>query len=123
MKIYLAAKFSEQLLMRDWRIKLTLAGHLVTSRWLEADEEDEKQSIAGKAALIDLEDIDAAELVISKTLNRGDLFTGGGRHIEFGYSFAKGKRLINVGGYESVFHQLPNVLTVNTIEEAIEHLA
>ena len=124
MRIYIAAQFKEQKLMRDWRNILYAAGHDVTSRWLDVNEADEKKPSeeVTNAALIDMHDIELAEVIISQTLKRGDLFTGGGRHIEFGYAFAKGKKLINVGGYESVFHHLPNVTTVSTIEEAIELL-
>lgn len=120
MKIYLCAQFKEQPLMRHWRKLLEEAGHSVTSRWLGVDEVDEKSKLALDAAKVDLEDIDAAEVVLSHTLNRGDLFTGGGRHIEFGYALAKGKCLINVGGYENVFHSKST--TVLTIEEAIRLL-
>jgi nucleoside 2-deoxyribosyltransferase len=118
MKIYLCAKFSEQDLMRAWKSILEDYDYIVTSRWIYAEEAD--LAIAGKTnAEMDLEDINKADVVISKTLNRGDMFTGGGRHIEFGYAYAKGKHLINVGGYESVFHKLPQVITVPTIYKAI----
>ena len=83
-------------------------------------EAKEKAAKAQAEAEKDLEDINRADIVLSKTLNRGELFTGGGRHIEFGYAYAKGKDLINVGGYESVFHKLPQVVTVEKIEDAIE---
>ena len=119
MKIYLAAQFKEQALMREWREKLRQNGHYVTSRWLEVSEATEKESASTEAAK-DLHDIHASEIMISHTINRGDLFTGGGRHIEFGFALALEKKLINVGGYESVFHQLPQVITVSTIEQAIE---
>lgn len=119
MKIYLAAQFKEQKLMREWRKLLRQNGHYVTSRWLEVSETTEKESASVEAAK-DLHDIHASEIVISHTINRGDLFTGGGRHIEFGFALALEKKLINVGGYESVFHQLPQVITVSTIEQAIE---
>jgi hypothetical protein len=69
---------------------------------------------------MDLSDIDASECVISHTLNRGDLYTGGGRHIEFGYALARGKRLFNVGGHENVFHHL--AITVSSIEDVLKYL-
>lgn len=119
MKIYLAAQFKEQNLMKEWRKLLRQNGHYVTSRWLEVSEATEKESASVEAAK-DLHDIHASEIMISHTVNRGDLFTGGGRHIEFGFALALEKKLINVGGYESVFHQLPQVITVSTIEQAIE---
>ena len=123
MKIYLAAQFKEQQLMREWRALLRQNGHMVTSRWLEVKESglDETHSPdAIDEAFKDLYDIRMAEIVISHTLKRGDMFTGGGRHIEFGFALALEKKLINVGGCESVFHRLPQVITVPTIEQAIE---
>lgn len=120
MKIYIAAQFKEQQLMLVWAEKLINSGHHVTSRWLGATEELTASAAAEDAANVDIDDIDAAEIVISKTLNRGDMYTGGGRHIEYGYAMAKGKRLINVGGFESVFHSMAE--TVSSIEEAIELL-
>lgn len=119
MRVYLAAQFKEQELMQKWRKLLRDDNHIVTSRWLDHTEETDPYE-ALKKALIDFEDINNSDFVISHTLNRGDLFTGGGRHIEFGYAFSKGKRLINVGGIESVFHQLAK--TVSTIQEAIKCL-
>lgn len=120
MNIYLCAQFKEQALMLVWAEKLINSGHTITSRWLGAKEEGTNSKIAKDAADIDLDDIDKSEIVISHTLNRGDLYTGGGRHIEYGYALAKGKRLINIGGFESVFHSLAD--TVSSIEEAIELL-
>jgi len=122
MNIYLAAQFKEQETMRIWRSVLHENNlFYVTSRWLDHTEELNSADATTKA-LIDLEDIDASDVVISYTLNRGDMFTGGGRHIEFGYAYARNKKLINIGGYESVFHSLPNVITVKSLQEAIEFL-
>lgn len=119
MRVYLCAQFKEQELMREWRRLLHNAGHLVTSRWL--DHTEEKDPVEGaKKAQIDLEDIENSDVVISHTLNRGDMFTGGGRHWEAGYAFARKKGMINVGGVESVFHYL--VTRFDTIEEAIQCL-
>jgi nucleoside 2-deoxyribosyltransferase len=121
MNIYLAAKFDEQPVMLQWAQFLRHHGHFITSRWLLANETisiEQHQS----EALKDLSDIDICDIMISKTHNRGDLFTGGGRHIEFGYAYAKGKLLINVGGWEAVFHHLPGVITVSSIEDTLKYL-
>lgn len=122
MNIYLAAQFKEQPLMIQWAIFLKHHGHYITSRWLFHTEEDLKNGLdeANLKAKIDLDDIDASDYMISQTLSRGELFTGGGRHIEFGYALAKGKKLINVGGSENVFHTL--AVTVPTIEKVLQHL-
>lgn len=121
MNIYLCAQFKEQELMREWRRLLHNAGHIVTSRWLDADGEKTETNAASLAADMDLEDIDIATVVITHTLNRGDLFTGGGRHIEYGYALHAGKILINIGGVESVFHSKAGYH--NSIEDCIKWLA
>lgn len=121
MKIYLCAQFKEQVLMREWRRLLHNAGHTVTSRWLDVSGECTETIYAGDAADMDLADIDISDIVISHTLNRGDLFTGGGRHIEYGYAMRAGKILINIGGKESVFHSKANYFP--TIEKAIKWLS
>ena len=117
MRVYLAAKFSEQALMREWRKLLMRNGHTVTSRWLEYNEVDLKSETGKEEATVDLMDINSCDVMISKTLNRGELFTGGGRHVEFGFALAQDKLLINVGGRENVFHSFAK--QVSTIEEAI----
>lgn len=120
MKIYLASQFKEQETMIQWSILLREHNHFITSRWLFATEELTNTSNAYDAAKVDLEDIDEAECLISSTLNRGELFTGGGRHIEYGYALAKRKKLINVGGFESVFHNL--AITVPYIKDVLPYL-
>lgn len=120
-RIYLCAQFKEQELMREWRRLLHNESHVVTSRWLDAKGESTDSHLdAMGACRIDLDDIDNADYVISKTLTRGELFTGGGRHVEFGYAIAKQKKLINVGGYENVFHHV--AIVVPTIVKALEFL-
>lgn len=120
MKIYLAAQFKEQCVMIQWAIFLHEHGHEITSRWLLAIEELTNTKSAEDAAKVDLEDIDMSDIVISSTLNRGEMFTGGGRHIEYGYALAKRKKLINIGGHESVFHSL--AITVPYIQDALKYL-
>ena len=115
MKIYLAAQFKEQAFMREWRRLLHDAGHLVTSRWI--DEVPDTLS-DDEASEVCLADIDICTIFISHTLSRGDLYTGGGRHVEYGYALKSGKILINIGGKENVFHS--RAIYFPTIEKAIK---
>lgn len=55
----------------------------------------------------DLEDLRAADTVISFTDEKGG--GKGGRHVEFGVALALEKRLILVGPRENVFHTLPEI--------------
>lgn len=103
--------------MRNWEKILNAHGHVCTSRWVRGDEAG--QGLAN-AAQMDLDDVDAADVVISYVLPKGSMFSSGGRHVEFGYAVAKRKILINVGPEaENLFHNLPTVTTVPTIEKAM----
>lgn len=107
-------------LMVKWSMLLHNAGHEVTSKWIRGLEET--MSLP-EAAQMDLDDIDRADVVISCTLPKGTVFSSGGRHVEFGYALAKDKLIINVGpNEENIFHHLPQVTIVPTIEEAIRSL-
>jgi len=109
--------------MREWRKILNANGHYVTSRWLEATEVNTDQFTEGEsAAWLDINDIQAADILISKTFDRGIGPSGGGRHIEYGIAFMMGKILINVGGVESIFHMLSTTHRCDTINEACEYL-
>lgn len=119
-KIYLAARYSRNAEMRGVRDVLVEGlGFEVTSRWIdlhpdvagdftESFTRDALSSEPERCAPLgqhDLDDIDRADWVVS--------FTGGGRnggrHVEFGYALAQGKRLFVVGERENVFHALSSV--------------
>lgn len=115
-KIYLAARFSRNDEMRGVRDFLVALGHEVTSRWIDLHGGDQQESAAAEVlnsdpasvahfGRHDLEDLDAADTVISFTGSGGK----GGRHIEFGYGLARGKRMVAVGPRENIFHTLPEV--------------
>ena len=116
MKIYLAAAYERNEEMRGVRDVLEAHGHMVTSRWIDQHEGEVPEAIGADSlaanpdahyryALIDLEDLREAELVISFTGAPGR----GGHHIEFGAALILEKRLILVGPRENVFHALPAV--------------
>lgn len=123
MKIYLAAPYSEMLRMRGWEQHLVAAGHTCTSQWIHGNEEGMSLN---DAAQMDLDDVDAADAVVSLALPKGTMFSSGGRHVEFGYGLARGKHMIVVsegGGCENIFHHLDRVVKCSTIEAAITCLA
>lgn len=121
MKIYLAARYSRHDEMRGVRDVLNAMGHEVTSRWIDCHADvtgdftssftpeflNAHPSECGRIAAHDIEDLDAADMVISFTSPDGG--GKGGRHVEFGYGLALGKRMVLVGPREHVFHTLPQV--------------
>lgn len=118
MKIYLAARFSKHQEMQGVRDVLTALGHQVTSRWIDLHGGDQLESATHDQlntnpnacsvyGIHDLEDIDAADVLVSFTYPDGG--GKGGRHIEFGYGLASGKRMVLVGPRENIFHTLADV--------------
>ena len=119
MKIYLAARYSRNDEMRGVRDVLqTLFGHEVTSRWIDqhggnllesfvAGQLNDDPEGCAKYAQIDIDDLKAADVVVSFTSKDGG--GKGGRHVEYGLALGLGKRLVIVGPRENVFHTLPNV--------------
>jgi hypothetical protein len=80
-------------------------GYEITSSWISASQPMGNSGIA----LTDISDIDMADAVMSFTEVPGTMTTSGGRHVEFGYGLARGKRLIIIGSQENVFHYYPGV--------------
>lgn len=97
-------------------------GHEVTSRWLDvspgfeinATVMNEAPDRGRRYAERDMEDIQAADMVISFT--DGELARGG-RHAEFGMAVAWEKTLVLVGPREQLFHTLGEVRVFATWED------
>jgi hypothetical protein len=116
--VYLAARYSRHGEMRQVRDKLRPLGYEVTSRWIDMHGGNLTESLVPEKlnaepeacwpyAKIDLDDIWAADVVISFTSADGG--GKGGRHVEFGFALGLGKHLVIVGPFEHVFHTLPLV--------------
>ena len=120
MKIYVAALYSMRETEAAEAARVVLEnGHECTARWIGGGEVGKSQ--AG-AAVMDIEDIDAAEALIMLALPYGTMFKGGGRHFEMGYAHGRGKRIAVVGDHESVFCHLPSVMVCPTVGAAIHFL-
>lgn len=115
MKIYLAARFNRKDEMKKIREELQKLGHTVTSSWLDTEWESTGHGIPAPPeyreewAEKDLRDVRFADVVISFTELPSTGYNRGGRHVEFGYAYAKAKRMIVVGWRENIFHHLPGV--------------
>jgi hypothetical protein len=128
-KVYLAARYSRHTEMQDYRSQLEPLGYRVTSRWIDGGHEwvgtpDEEMplEVGIGFAYEDLEDLNAAEIVICFTEEPRATATRGGRHVEFGYALAKGMEIIVVGYRENVFYTVPAIKFFETWEEALAHL-
>lgn len=113
--LYLASAYERKPEICGYRDKLVALGYVVTSRWIDQDEgldtglgKDELNAEPSRGlpyALADIEDIGAADTIISFTGGGGR----GGRHVEFGIAWMMIKQLIIIGPREHVFHCLPGV--------------
>ena len=129
MKLYLAARFSRLPELLGYKAELEADGFVVTSRWLLGGhewvgtaDEDIPVSELVRFAQDDLEDIDAADVIVCFTESPRSGPARGGRHVEAGYALAKGMPIIVVGHRENVFYCLPDVDFAETWEEAREWL-
>lgn len=115
-KIYLAARYRSRHIMRDWRAMLEAAGFIVTSRWIngghdmdtDASNDEQRHGLA----MEDLEDIDAADVLVLWNPREHHGNGSGGRHVELGYALARRKPTIIVGERENVFHYLQDRMHV-----------
>lgn len=114
MKIYIASLFSRREEMEGYAGIIKGAGHEIVARWVYGGEEGLSRE---QIALLDLEDVDKADVVVSFTHPRGTATMGGGRHVEFGYALAKGKAVVLIGERENVFHDHPKVLQFTSLSE------
>lgn len=137
MKIYMAGKYG--LRLESWfqeaRERLEARGHVVTSRWMDGDEE--KTTTEG-AARMDIEDVDRAEALVFFGETPQSENRGGGRWFELGYAYAIGKECYAVlklpenpepdwkqsrrEGHESVFTALEEVTCVTSVDELVDTL-
>lgn len=134
MKLYLAASFSRQGEMRAVRSRLQAEGFEITSHWLDEkpcpEGHDLDDFLSGMADM-DLADVDLCDVIV-RFSDRAALFgkTGtvpaslatGARMFETGYAYARGKKVVVVGGHQNVFDYLRKPLHVATVEELVSYL-
>lgn len=121
MKIYIAALYERRFLLRSVRTLLEQEGHECTSQWLDNAEESKSRE---QGALMDVDDVLRADVLLFIGEPKGSRNRGGGRWFEFGLAYARGRRCMAVlhGDHESVFTALPTVDVYETVEDAMAAL-
>lgn len=117
-RVYIAAPYP----LRDFAVvfmhNLEAAGIAVTSRWLKVDSPEETAAYAQE----DLDDVEAADvLLVINPVGWENLGTGG-RHVELGYALRMKKPIVVFGVRSNVFHQLPLVTVIDEHTDLIGHL-
>lgn len=132
--IYIAAKYQRRFDLRPVAEQLQALGHDLTCQWLWNGEE---QKTIQEAAIMDVEDVRRADILVFIGEPQASENRGGGRWFEFGMAHALGKRCIAVLdldptqgghdhlpiGHESVFTALPDVELVTSQDELVKLLA
>lgn len=105
--------------MQEHARTLGALGYSVTSEWINGTHGGDDRA---SYAQIDLRDLDEADVMIFFAESPEGSRTRGGKHVEFGYALAKGKRIFLVGGPVNVFHHLPEVVQRFHFEDIVSLL-
>lgn len=124
--VYFAARSTRVEELNRYRAELEALGIEVTSRWLAKEPRIGDSTYSDEEwrnlALIDQEDVLAADVLVCFTEPPGE-GGNGGRHVELGMALALGRDVIVVGRQEHIFHRLPEVTVVDSWPEALRLLA
>ena len=129
MNVYLAGRFSRLPELVQYADQLESLGIHCTSRWLRGGHEwvgtsddDIPVDRLAQFAQEDLDDLNAADVLVCFTESPRTGPARGGRHVEMGYALAKGKAIVVVGHYENVFYCLPHLWYVEGWDHALQFL-
>jgi nucleoside 2-deoxyribosyltransferase len=115
MKIYIAHNYEAKTFLKEQIVPIIeKQGHIVTSTWITQDAPQDELT----AAIDDLEDLEAASILIFYARNYGER-PGRGKYVELGYAIRAGKAIIIYDSDDKcVFYKLPHLIHC----ESLEHL-
>jgi nucleoside 2-deoxyribosyltransferase len=116
-KVYVAAPWVCRREARVAAEALEADGFTVVSRWLYLHGDSKDAEILAREAQNDVDDLDASDALVLLNLEKSE-----GKAVETGLALATGKPVIVVGARSNIFHWLPRVQIVNTVQEAAERL-
>jgi hypothetical protein len=131
MKIYLAARFDRKDEMKKLSLIILSLGIGVTSRWLDEEpspsSEGAKERFLMDTAQMDADDVFAADILVrfSDDLSTPTIPSGwctASRMEETGMAHAWGKRIVIVGGKQSLFDRFSNRIHVQDVTELLDQL-
>jgi len=131
MKIYLAARFDRKDEMKKLSLIILSLGIGVTSRWLDEEpspsSEGAKERFLMDTAQMDADDVFAADILVrfSDDLSTPTIPSGwctASRMEDTGMAHAWGKRIVIVGGKQSLFDRFSNRIHVQDVTELLDQL-
>lgn len=133
MKVYIAARYGRRFELRPLVDNLKALGIHSTSRWIF--NEEMTALTQEEAAIMDVEDVLAADAFLFFAEPNGSVNKGGGRYFELGLAYARMKSVVVIqppampeghgipGKHEVVFVALPTFTVVDTLEQGVAALA
>lgn len=133
MKVYIAARYGRRFELRNLVDNLRAIGIHSTSRWIF--NEEQTTLTQEEAAIMDVQDVLAADALLFFAEPNGSVNKGGGRYFELGVAYAKQKHIVAIqppampeghgiaGKHEVVFIALPVITVVDTVDQAVAALA
>jgi nucleoside 2-deoxyribosyltransferase len=124
-RAYIAARFEQKAEMKALVPVFAANNIQVRAHWLDETVSSTSQlsdltpAYCAEQAQVDLDDIDACDIFVlfgdkvPKTIR-------GGKHVEFGYALAKGKRVVVIGPQENIFQYLPHVVRYRSLEDFLD---
>jgi hypothetical protein len=131
MKVYIAAAFHRRHEMREVASQIRVLGITVTSRWLDeqhiSKDSPEYEVLLAKQAQMDADDLYAADTMVRfsddlSTPTIPSVWGTGSRFEETGMAHALGKKIIIVGGKQSLFDRLPKRIHLPNVDALINWL-
>lgn len=111
MLIYVAAPWVRRADARHVTRQLQQAGHLVTSHWVHLTDEATDPDTSRAEALKDLSDLERADALVCLNLEVSE-----GKAVETGVALALGRPVYLVGAPSNIFHHLPQVRVVESVD-------
>jgi nucleoside 2-deoxyribosyltransferase len=127
-KVYIVSRYGLKEKMREQAKILRSHGMIITSTWIDEPHDsqcklsDVPEGMLPVYARNDIRDLKEADCVIFSSEEPTFLGVRGGRHVEFGYALALGKRIICVGPKENIFHYLYEVEHVSSWSQVLGYL-
>ena len=119
MKVYLASSYSRREELIEYRGMLNRAGVVVTSTWLDGEENKDEASRISYARQ-DLADVDKADMLILFTESRDTPMLRGGKMVEAGYAIGRNKTVIVVGPAQCIFLEVPDIKKYPSFKEFLQ---
>ena len=113
-KVYIAGPWARKDEAEKAAVVFERAGYIVARPWWFF-EEDGTDAMKEELAIADVVGVINADCVVVLNLEKSE-----GKAVETGITIALGKPLIVVGERSNIFHWLPGVILVDSVEKALE---